>query len=162
MGAEGNPNRFRIVGEVLDEDKLADDKEINILKPALHLFQIYVMFYFAEYEKIVDIIEANEDGYFEKSIPGISMLMVNAFQSAIACIHMARKTGKPKYKKLALKFKAKFDSWVKKGVSAEKKSRLWLPKNNELTSTAPVESQCAPLSSSRGCRVAFVVAEEEA
>jgi len=125
LGAEGNSNTYRLVGEVMDEDELMKDaKDVHILKPALNLFQIYAMFYFTEYEKIVDIIEANEDGYFEKSIPGISMLMVNAFQSAIACIQVARRTGKSKYKKLAKKFKDKIDGWVKKGVSEVKNERV--------------------------------------
>ena len=110
-------NTIKLTGFAMDEDELVQQtKDIGMLKPALNIFQMYVMFFFDRHGDVVQMINDNGEAYFDQAVPGVIALPTNAFHSALSCISMARSTKNRKYNKLAMKFCRKIKSWVNKGV----------------------------------------------
>mmetsp|Transcript_107572 Transcript_107572/g.160908 ORF Transcript_107572/g.160908 Transcript_107572/m.160908 type:complete len:1276 (-) Transcript_107572:23-3850(-) len=85
------------------------------LHPTLHFFQLYMDFYFADYQAVVEFIEKNGDQYFEKALPGLPMIATFVFMGAFSFLSLARETGSSKYEKSAKAYTKKIKTWVDKG-----------------------------------------------
>lgn len=110
-------NTIKLTGFAMDEDELLQQtKDIGMLKPALNIFQMCLMFFFDQHDDVVQMINDNGASYFDQAVPGVIALPANAFHSALSCISMARSTKNRKYNKLAMTFCRKIKGWVNKGV----------------------------------------------
>jgi hypothetical protein len=84
------------------------------IKATIDLYQMWVYTIFGAYELGAALAIAN-GGNYAKKVPGIAVIMVDAFNRGISLFAMARRTKQKIYKKHALKVAAEVEDWVKKG-----------------------------------------------
>jgi predicted ATPase len=139
-------NTYVLTGDAMDESEVAMQAQTNIhLFGALRRMQLYIAFYFGEYERVMELIRDTGINYFEKVMPGIFGLCPLAFMNGIASFAMAAKTGQRKYRKLGLKFTRKVKGWIEKEVCRVFQCDLLLLRMYLSHNFCVAESQCYPL-----------------
>ena len=104
-----------LTGEAMDEDDYAErasGKSIHLL-PFLMAHRIILYGYYGAYEKGAEL--ALQVGDLQKEIPGAALVVMCACMNGLSLCHMARVTGKRKYKKGAKQFQNKIKAWLAHG-----------------------------------------------